>query len=160
MSVTDSIPVVHEYNFNEHETVFVGESVNLTVEYSQNVLTFLWYRVHASLPAGSRSSIINYSINGRNYSSLILSNLTTDDWGMYVFTASNHCGTSSVNVTLDIKSGEGYSMYNTIMYVQPLLKDLSCKGHYIEPPSVSEVLNATLPLKMDITGPQTCIYTF
>ena len=111
MSVTDSIPVVHEYNFNEHETVFVGESVNLTVEYSQNVLTFLWYRVHASLPAGSRSSIINYSINGRNYSSLILSNLTTDDWGMYVFTASNHCGTSSVNVTLDIKSGEWYSMY-------------------------------------------------
>ena len=100
-----------EFNFNKYEIVFVGGSINLTVEYSPDVLTFKWYRFHAPLPPGDRSSIINYSVNGKNYSSLILSNMTDDDWGLYIFIANSHCGTSSVNVTLNIKSGEVYYVY-------------------------------------------------
>ena len=104
-----SIPVVNEFNFNEYEIVFVGGSINLTVEYSPNVLTFKWYRFHATLPPGDRSSIINYSVKGKNYSSLILSNMTDDDWGLYFFTVTSYCGlTTSVNVTVDVRSGNVY----------------------------------------------------
>ncbi|XP_065883776.1 hemicentin-2-like isoform X2 [Dysidea avara] len=96
----DTIPILNEFNFNEYEIVYAGGSINLTVEYSPDVLTFKWYRFHAPLPPGGRRSIINYSVNGKNYSSLILSNMIPDDWGLYIFTATGHCGTSSVNVTL------------------------------------------------------------
>ena len=91
-----------EFNFNEYEIVFVGGSINLTVEYSPDVLTFKWDRVHAPLPSGNRSNIISYS---KNSSSLILSNMTTDDWGPYFFTATSQCGTSSVDVTVEVRSG-------------------------------------------------------
>ena len=103
---TGSLPVVDEFNFNEYEVVFVGGSINLTVQYSPNVLTFKWYRVNACLPSDNRSIIINYSVNEKKYSSLILSNMTTDDWGPYIFTATSHCGTSSVDVTVEVRSGE------------------------------------------------------
>ena len=103
---TDTIPILNEFNFNEYEIVYAGGSINLTVEYSPDVLTFKWYRFHAPLPPGGRRSIINYSVNGKNYSSLILSNMIPDDWGLYIFTATGHCGTSSVNVTLKFDLGE------------------------------------------------------
>jgi len=82
--------------------VFVGESINLTVEYSPNVSAFKWDRLNAPLPPDNRSIIIN----GANHSSLILSNITTDDWGLYIFTATSCCGTSSVNTTIKVATGE------------------------------------------------------
>ena len=104
---TASTPTIKEFNFNEYEIVYVGESINLTVEYS-NVLTFKWYRFHAPLPPGDRRSIINYSVNGKNYSSLILSKMTAgEDYGLYIFIVTSYCGhASSVNVTLAENSGE------------------------------------------------------
>ena len=78
----------------------IGESVNLTVEYSPNVMAFTWYRLHAPLPHGN--DITNYYINGKNYSSLIISNMTSDDYGLYIFNVTSVCGyTSSVNVTIN-----------------------------------------------------------
>ena len=106
MLYAGSLPVVDEFNFNEYEVVFVGGSINLTVQYSPNVLKSNWGRSHAPLPSDNRSIIINFSFNEKKYSSLILSNLTTDDWGPYFFTATSHCGTSSVDVTVEVRSGE------------------------------------------------------
>ena len=100
----DSIPIVDKFNFDDLEIVYVGGSINLTVEYFSNVLTFTWNRFHADLPPGNH--IIDYSANGKKYSSLILFTITTDDWGVYIFTANSHCGTSTLNVTLEIASGE------------------------------------------------------
>ena len=101
------IPIIKEFNCNEYEIVYIGESVNLTVEYSRNVMTFTWYRLHAPLP--HNNDINNYCINGKNYSSLILTDMTEDDYGLYIFNATSICGhSSSVNVTLAENSGEKY----------------------------------------------------
>ena len=105
MFYTDSIPAIKEVNFNKYEKVLVGVSINVTVEYSPNVLTSKWYRYHAPLPPGN--DIINYSVSGKNYSSLIFSNVTLDDYGLYTFVATSYCGyTSSVNEFLDVTPGE------------------------------------------------------
>jgi len=70
-------------------------------------MTFTWYRLHAPLPHGN--DINNYCISGRNYSSLILTDMTEDDYGLYIFNATSICGhSSSVNVTLAKNSGEKY----------------------------------------------------
>ena len=118
MLYTDSIPTIFEVNFNEYEIVFVGEAINLTVEYSPNVLTFKWFRLHAPLPSGGRSKIINYSVDNKNYSSLILSNMTTDDYGLFIFSVTSHCGHhSSANVTIAENSGEIYMHFFVCAYV-------------------------------------------
>jgi len=114
---TDSIPVVNEFNFNEYEIVFVGGSINLIVEYSPNVINFTWYRLQAPLPHGY--NIVNYYINGKNYSSLNLSNMTTNDWGLYSFKVISYCGhTLSANVTVVVRSGE-------VCYIQLIFSNLN-----------------------------------
>ena len=116
MSYTDSIPTIFEVNFNEYEIVFVGESINLTVEYSPNVLTFNWSRHHAQLPSGSK--IINYFVNKKNYTLLTLSNMTTDDYGLFIFNVTSYCGHhSSINVTIAEDSGNLYAHFFVCAYV-------------------------------------------
>ena len=70
------------------------------MEYSANVMTFIWYWLHAPLP--HNNDITNYYINGKNYTSLILTEMTSDDYGLYIFNVTSICGyTSSVNVTIN-----------------------------------------------------------
>jgi len=88
------------------------------VEYSTNVMTFTWYRLHAPLPNGN--DIINYYINGKNYSSLIISNMTSDDYGLYIFNVTSICGyNSSVNVTIHgtVKDISGEKCYVLVLTV-------------------------------------------
>jgi len=81
------------------------------VECSPDVMIFTWYRLHALLPHDY--DINNYYINGKNYSSLIISNMTQDDYGLYIFNVTSICGyTSSINVTVSgDNSGENCYLY-------------------------------------------------
>lgn len=107
--ISDYIPLVEKLNFHEYLIVYVNGSRSLKVKFSANVRRISWIRKHAQLP--SSFLIETLSIGGENYSSLILSNMAKNDWGIYIFTATSICGyMKSVNVTIDVKSGKEFVM--------------------------------------------------
>lgn len=115
-----SIPFLYLDN-NPIYAVYEGTNVTLTAEWSSNLpVDVAWLRHYDKhLPHNSHIDVM--SIGDKNYSSLIIPNVTNkgmyDDRGMYIFRATNKCGTSSANTTLLIESSKETQCIKTFIKV-------------------------------------------
>ena len=96
---------MHKTNFEKFVEVEEGGSLNLTVEVFTNTsftAEILWSKLDDPLPASA--IVINFVVNGINYTSLELFNLSfANDAGNYSLIAINECGISDLNIYIDVK---------------------------------------------------------
>ena len=103
----DVSPVLHKANFESVVEVEEGGSLNLTVEVFNNMsLKFtdiIWSRLDDD-PLPENAIVIDFVVNGINYTSLELFNLSfANDSGNYSLTAINECGSSDLSVYVNVR---------------------------------------------------------
>ena len=98
---------------NFDTTPYEGTNINLTsVITSDLALTHgspYWEVIGGDLPPSARS--FKYISDEMIYSKLSLYNLSPSDTGSYTNIASNECGTSSLDVYIQVKEGIAIAIY-------------------------------------------------
>ena len=102
----DVSPVLHKANFENVVEVEEGGSLNLTVgiftNMSINFTDIIWSKLDDPLP--KNAIVIDFAVNGINYTSLELFNLSfANDSGNYSLTAINECGSSDLSVIVNVR---------------------------------------------------------
>ena len=104
---------MYTFNFYHDRVIisFPGSYVYLIVEIISNPpLTSIpmWSRFNAKLPTDHH--VENYSKGGKNFTSLIIDKVSSDDRGFYYLNASNRCGTSFIkNYFIVLSKGKNNS---------------------------------------------------
>jgi len=111
--VIGSPPRVDRYNFNPYILKYEGSNLTLVTAISSDLPlssgNIKWVGFHRPLP--STAVVDNYTTNGVLYSRLSLYELSfEDDGGNYTNIVSNHCGSSSVSVYIDVRKGRGLDL--------------------------------------------------
>ena len=149
--------------FNHYMLLDEGTNVNLTTEITSDLPLSngsVSWKVSTGPNLPKNAEVINYTAEGRMYSSLILHDLSYyDDTGNYTCTVSNDCGMSFVFVYIDITKGMLYCpachQLAAIMINIFVLVDIKCNdsGKIIKPlQNVVTVAEQFIQLKCLVQG--------